>query len=340
VAVGTRVRAKELERGWRLIESQHPAGDGLVAEKLDFEHPRGDLMVGVDVAEMRHLLIPLERGQEVAERIIGKCVRLARRDLLVEGQTCAFIDLSCHRPDLYDEFAVLSGEIVDALADQPGDPVPVVLSVITDWRELLRAEARGGLSRDEIIGLYAELSLLEQLVHLDLRRRTDCWTGPAGGRHDFQRGGTVVEVKGTTSRRGRPVVVHGLDQLEPPPDALLYLLWIRLEVGIDRGDALADLVERVAGAVGDPDDFRARLRNVGYGVDPDADYRTPLFTVLESRLYAVDDRFPRITHASFIGGDLPRGVGALAYEIDLAGDDPVPLDEHATRKVYEAIACR
>jgi hypothetical protein len=332
-------QAGGLERAWRLVESRHAGSpDAIVADKLDVVLPSGAVMVGVDTSDERHLLIPIDEHSAVRASVSGRWVRLAKRQLVVEGQLRTFADLSCSRPDLYDEFTVLAAEVVDAVAADVSRPVDAVNAVLSDWRELLRALASGRLDRGAVIGLYAELAVLEWVVHLDPRRRIDCWTGPTGGRHDFQRRAVALEVKGSTARRGRPVIVHGLDQLEAPPEATLYLAWNRLEVGVDRGDSLHDIVGRLSNVVVDPIDFEHRLREIGYDLDFDDVHARPLFTVLETRFYRVDGDFPRLTRTNLVGGDVPRGVVAVTYEIDLTGDVPAVLPDHEVEAVLSALA--
>jgi hypothetical protein len=330
--------AAELERGWRLVESRGPVDVGaIVADPLQIAIGKRPLLVGVDAEGDRHLLIPIGNAGEVGKTTPGGAVKLAARSLLLDGAQGTYADISCSRPDLYDEFAVLASAIAESVAADPAAPAETAARVIEEWRELLRAISLPRLDRSALIGLFAELLVLERILATDPRRRVDCWTGPTRGRHDFQRGEVVLDVKGTTARRGRPVVIHGIDQLEAPPNAELFLWLVRLEVGVGRGDSLRALVERLLDRALDPADLEQKLRRAGYDFDSEDSYETPLLTELETRLYRVDESFPALTRRHLIHGDLPARVTAVNYEIDLSGDEPKPVSNDIESSVLRAL---
>jgi hypothetical protein len=321
----------ELERGWRLVESRGtPAADIVTADPLR-DSPISP-MVGVDALGARHLLIPIDTGADVPATT-GAAVTLTKRLLILNRNERSYADVACTRPDLFDEFAVLAAEIVTAVGENPVDPAADAARVIRDWRELLRAMSPPRLDRGGIVGLFAELTVLDTLVEHDPRRGTECWTGPSRGRYDFQHGAIVLEVKGSTARRGRPIVVHGIDQLEDPPNGSLFLCWLRLEIGIGRGESLRQIVERLLDRVSDPSDLEQKLRNSGYDFATSEMYDKPLLTELERCLYCVDDNFPKLTRANLKGEELPHGVIAVEYQIDLSGDRPQPLEADEERRL-------
>jgi hypothetical protein len=330
------LEAGELERGWRLVESRGmPAADTVVADPL-FDTAKSP-MVGLDAVGARHLLMPIDVDADVPT-VTGAAVTLTKRSLITDASEQTYADVACTRPDLYDEFAVLAAEIVNVVAEGGGEPAASAARVIGDWRELLRALAPPRLDRGGIVGLFAELTVLESVLERSPRRNSECWTGPSRGRYDFQRGASVLEVKGSTARRGRPIVIHGIDQLEEPPNASLYLYWTRLEVGIDRGESLRQIVERLLDLVRDPADLEQKLRNSGYDFAAPEIYETPLLTELERRLYRVDGDFPKLTRASLVGGELPHGVLSVEYVIDLSGDQPESLEQSDVDRLLDDLA--
>ena len=331
--------ADELERGWRLVESRGAIDAGsVVADPLhvliDGTRP---LMVGVDSEGDRHLLIPIDQAAEVAKTTRGGAVRIAVRALVLEGVEGTFADIVCSRPDLYDEFAVLAAEVAAAVTADATAPAETAARVIEEWRDLLRAISVPLLNRSALIGLFAELLVLERVLEIDPRRRIDCWTGPTRGRHDFQRADVVLDVKGTTARRGRPVVIHGIDQLEAPPNAELFIWWIRLEVGVGRGESLRTLATRLLDRALNPADLEQALRRAGYDFDSEDAYEEPLLTELETRLYHVDESFPALTRRDLVHGDLPARVTGVTYEIDLSGDNPQPVGADVESQVIRAL---
>jgi Putative PD-(D/E)XK family member, (DUF4420) len=331
------VEAGELERGWRLVESRGmPAADTVVADPL-FDTAESP-MVGLDAVGARHLLIPIGADAADVATVTGAAVTLTKRSLVMDASQQTYADVACTRPDLFDEFAVLAAEIVNVVAAEGAEPAASAARVIDDWRELLRALTPPRLDRGGIVGLFAELMILESVLQRAPRRSSDCWTGPSRGRYDFQRGARVLEVKGSTARRGRPVVIHGIDQLEEPPNAALYLCWTRLEVGVERGESLRQIVERLLDLVRDPADLEQKLRNSGYDFATSEVYETPLLTELERRLYRVDEKFPKLIRKSLVSGDLPHGVLAVEYAIELSGDQPEPLEQREVDRLLDDLA--
>jgi hypothetical protein len=331
--------AAELEQGWRLAESRGPVDQGsVIADPLPVMIADRRLFVGVSAAGSRHLLLPISGPVAIGRPISGAAVQLSSRSLLLDGQERLYADVSCSRGDLFDEFSVLAAEIIAEVTADPTTPAETASRVIARWRELLRAISLPTLERSAVIGLYAELLLLERILTHDPRRRIDCWTGPRRARHDFQRGPIVLDVKGSTARRGRPIVIHGIDQLETPPNAALYLWWVHLETGVGRGQSLRAQVHKLLDRVVDPTGLEHELIQAGYDFDNEESYDAPLLTELDARLYRVDASFPRLTRAHLVGGDLPARVTALSYEVDLSGDTPQPLDPAQEAEIVRALA--
>jgi hypothetical protein len=333
------VSPADLEHGWRLVESRGGIEAGsILADPVAVSIGPRALLVGVDADGNRHLLIPIDQAAEVEKARSGAAVRLVPRSLVLDGAAGIYADVACSRPDLYDEFAVLASDVVARVAQDSIAPAETAAKVIEEWRELLRAISVPRLDRSALIGLFAELRVLERVIDTESKCELDCWTGPTRGRHDFQHGNIVLDVKGTTARRGRPVVIHGIDQLEAPPNTELFLWWVRLEVGIGRGESLRALVHRLLDRALNPADLEQKLRNGGYDFDNEHLYEAPLLTELETRLYRVDDAFPALTRLDLVGGDLPARVMAVTYEIDLSGDEPQPVGSDEESRILQALA--
>jgi putative PD-(D/E)XK family protein DUF4420 len=316
----------ELERGWRLAEARGVlASDAVAADPLDVQLNGEAVMVGIDAAGARHLLIPLPPEVDHGGDSAGSAISLRVRPLVIDAHEQHFLDLMCSRPDLFDEFAVLSSEVVEAVVKSTSAPAEATAAVLKAWRELLRSISAPRLDRGGVIGLFAELSVLDRVLSVSPQRGVESWTGPDRARHDFGRGDVVVEVKGSTARRGRPLVVHGIDQLEAPPNATLYLVWIALEVGVERGESLRALVDRLLTKTLDPTTLERRLHAYGYDFHQPEAYESPLLSELDLRWYVVGDDFPRLTRSNLVAGQLPRGVLSVSYEVDLSGDHPPVL---------------
>jgi hypothetical protein len=240
---------------------------------------------------------------------------------------------------LHALFSILVSEVLDLLKKDPSKPDQVCRQVLDRWRELLERETVGTIGIEKLVGLFGELWFLREMVQRN-PSAVLYWTGPRGTRHDFSIGSLAVEVKSTLVRRGRFVEIHGHLQLEPPENGELYLGVLKLEQEAFSGENLSELVESIVRYGGD----RYRLFQLLAAVDVRlltlSEYKDIRFRLYESRIYKVNDAFPRITSNSFIDGVLPRGVISLAYQIDLSSEPPEPLNESAVVALLTELSSR
>jgi hypothetical protein len=300
--------------------------------------PVSAVMAGIDGSGARHLLIPVADESVVTGEGSGAVVTLRKRTLVLDGVKCTYLDLACKRHDLFDQFAMLSAEVLDRAESSPAEAVGVATTVLESWRELLRSLTHPGLDRGGVIGLYGELIVLKQILAINARRGVEAWSGPRSGRHDFQRGADALEIKTSTARVGRPIQIHALDQLEWVPNTRLFVWWIRLEVSVGRGESLRMLVDQVLEACLKRADLEQSLAKVGYKLDQPQQYERPLFTQVEARLYRVDDTFPSLTHKDLVGGQLPHGVLGVVYDIDVSGDQPIPVTSLEEQRLLHSLS--
>ena len=150
------------------------------------------------------------------------------------------------------------------------------------------------------------------------------WRGPFGARHDFVWLQKSVEVKATTSSRGRIHLINGLDQLLAPEKGELYLFSMRLREEAGATNSLRTVIEAARNALrGDPDaldSFDSALTQTGYSPNHEDDYSKVTFRIIDEHLYAVRDRFPKLTASSFRAA-LPSQIERVQYELNLAGVD-------------------
>jgi hypothetical protein len=107
--------------------------------------------------------------------------------------------------------------------------------------EALVARA-GGISREETVGLYGELLVLESLLRAG-KADAKAWIGANRQSHDFRLSTLELEVKTTTSNN-RHHYVHGLNQLTPSPGHDLHVVSIRLSSpGSGAGRSLDELID-------------------------------------------------------------------------------------------------
>ncbi|GAA3386753.1 PD-(D/E)XK motif protein [Cryptosporangium minutisporangium] len=321
--------ASTVRIGWRLLATRRPEGT-IATLDLPVSTQSGPAALGLDSRGDHHLLLPISEDHATVEDGKSAHVRVDTRPLIIDGHRRRYVDVVCHRPDLFDVFDEMIVALVEGVADAPAVVGEVVARVLQQWRELLRPS--GGVLREgELRGLIGELLILQLLAEAGLVGLVDrLWTGPDRAVHDFTLGGRCVEVK-TVGSRGSTVTIHGLDQLHVGPGHELVLAVVRLEAAAD-GVSLPELVEALERTIGDLAGLGRQLAKAGY-VHAEADrYRARKFT--QSALYAwkIDPVFPRLDVNSFAA--VPTEVVAVRYDLDLAG-----LTPHATAGGAARLIC-
>ena len=282
------------------------------------------LLAGLDADHRRHLLIALESLEEGVDDSQSRGVSVVTRELSGLGHDPGrYIDLVCLDGSGHGAFDVIGGEIAERMAGGTETAAECVVRVLGKWRRFWGQAPRALLSREEQIGLVAELwFLLFWLIPLRGTSSTSTWRGPFGSRHDFEWQERSVEVKGTTSTRALIHRISSLSQLSLPDQGDLLLFSLRLREEGGGRNTLPGLVN-VGRNLLQPDPaalehFELALLSSGYSPAHDEEYQRIRWRVVEELLFRVDDDFPRLTDDSFAGG-LPTGVERITYEINLSG---------------------
>jgi len=215
-------------------------------------------------------------------------------------------------------------KLAERLAAARESAPDVVARVVSKWRRFWGQLPRQMLSREQQCGLFAEIWFLSiwLVPRFGITESVTRWRGPTGARHDFEWTGRSVEVKATTSTRGRIHRINGLDQLAPPDqgDLLLFSLRLREEAGAN--NTLPALVAASRMQFDAETDALSRFENVlaqsGYSPAHEDEYGKMRLRIVEQGLFAVRDNFPRLTAVQISGG-VPPGLEHVDYEINLGG---------------------
>lgn len=296
---------------------------------------RGNALVGVDGLNRRHLCIPVDIGEAGRADTRSRGVTLEVRELLnPQGATALFLDVHCRKPELNHLFQTVATEILLECVKGVRGMFAAAQSVLERWRDLLEPDNTTILGERQLAALLSELLLLERLgkgvppVH--------CWLGPERGPHDFICGGKDFEVKSTLSPTRLEVHVNGLMQLTAVPDSELYLWLVRLRRAPGRGVTVPATVARLIERGADKLVLFNKLKREGYLLGDESSYRVISFEILASHLYRVDDKFPRLTNASFAGGLAPQIV-EVDYVINLNSGSPAPMQPFDADKLLESV---
>ena len=175
----------------------------------------------------------------------------------------------------------------------------IALNHLKRWQRFLAGGKRQVLTKEQILGLYAELHVLRILHDKIGGAAIPAWCGPDGTDQDFRVGDQLIEVKAVQAAGGtvRIASEHQLDAEGHP----LFLVVVELLL-----DDQAPEAQSLNGLVADMDrllrpeptyvEWVAKLTKVGY-IQID-DYDTPKIDVLGVQALKVSDDFPRLARSA------------------------------------------
>jgi len=286
--------------------------------------------LAVDHEAARHLLLGVGEDVELVSDERSRGIRALTRPLSVQGRPeRTFVDVLCTAISGQEVFNLVASAILDRV-EHGAAASDAVNGTLARWRRFWGAAPMGGLTGEEIRGLFGELWFVAVWLLPHGHDQLGHWLGPTGTRHDFQWPHLAVEAKATTSTRGHVHRINGLDQLDPPADGRLLLFSLRMREEATASNTLVSLINTITAAVGEDgdalDQFESRLVMAGYSALEADRYAEVRFRVINERLYEVRDSFPRLTTGSFVDG-LPDGVEDVDYEINLdASPDAIIAD--------------
>lgn len=327
-----------LRRIWQLIPVPASPTDKTEAREIESVNLEcGHPLLTVDALSQRHLLLPAGPDANSFEDKTSAGVQVTTNEWGEGPHRRRFFDVVCRKPHLNELFDMV---VVDILQDSPhvyAHPDQICRKVLSQWRELFEREQGVLPDKTTLIGVFGELCILRELLNSN-PTAIKLWAGPTGGRYDFYSGSIALEVKSSIQRHRRIVVIHGHDQLEAPTGGQLYVAVQKLEEVPYAGESLEDLVNNLIQMGCDRVKLWTMLANLQLSPDVVRSCTEIRFKMLERRIYLVDNRFPRITSASFEGGMLPERVLAITYEIDLSSEPPWPVSAQDAAHLLQKMA--
>jgi hypothetical protein len=187
------------------------------------------------------------------------------------------------------------------------------------WKRFFQSRSPEGLSREEYIGLYAELDFFAALLGAGIAPEAlaNAWQGPIGANQDFLFGGVAVEIKACTGNDTDFVPISNVRQLDDTGLDRLFLFQGVYDFRQDSGQTLKVLVDRLrqllAASPSAVDIFEVRLLAAGY-IEPLASpFERYGFSPRFRRYFHVAKGFPHLQESS-----LPQGISEVRYKLNLA----------------------
>lgn len=277
------------------------------------ESPSGEraLYLEVDAKSIPHgTTLPRAHGIEVtSHRLQSGRVRLAAK--LIDRRAA-------------DVFTVLVDDVVAEVATATSEQgcVEQALRRIRHWQEFLQKHGLEGLTAEQQLGLFGEVSFLKDqlLQRLDPDVAVGSWVGPTGANQDFQLPGSAFEVKSSIAAPHLRIRISNIRQLDDTGVGTLILTHLVLDsrLGGAGGVSLRGVVDELRERLRSRSDsalsmFESRLQTCGY-LDVHADrYDVVRYTPRSMSHFHVREGFPRL-----LEGELPNGIGDVTYSIQVA----------------------
>ena len=283
---------------------------------------RRDFLLGLEVPSRHRMLIfrvaaASAEGQPEVPDSRGVVVRT--KPLGTDGGRVE-VELILQDHQHSDIFDLLVTDLVEA-AEGPEDErrgLARFLARLTNWQQLLRRLAPGGLTREAQQGLWGELWTLREVVapSIGMPDAAGAWQGPLGSDQDFQLGVACIEVKTSTGNQMEALTIASERQLEAPVGVSIVLLGLSLDARVGFGETLPDIVgvsRGMASGAGCLHVLDGLLESAGYSDRDQQLYSGLGYSVRVVRAFRVGTGFPRIVSA-----ELPQGVANVSYAVSLA----------------------
>jgi hypothetical protein len=158
---------------------------------------------------------------------------------------------------LFPSIYALIGDVLRRVEAGQTDCLVALADSLRDFEALLAKAV--GISREEAVGLYGELLVLESLIGAG-KVGAKAWIGANKQSHDIRLEAVELEVK-TTTGNNRHHFVHGLNQLAPTPGHELHVVSVRLgSPGSGAGRSLDELVDSIFASVSGDEEAREYLK--------------------------------------------------------------------------------
>lgn len=298
------------------LQGQVPAVNKLTIRNTEIVTPHGSPVHAIDGNGSPMLLVPVGGGSKNALDWQNKAITFGYRVLKSSESDETFLALQCISPKLLPQFSMMVDDVLDSIRKRPEDADIATRQTVERWRELLRDHKGPLLSASQLAGLYGELTFLQQLAGEHAASALSAWTGPQGNRHDFEFANASVEVKATTNHNNMVVSFHGSRQLEKTEQSPLYVSAYQIE-STPTGQPISALLQRLYDTGLSRLDLLGRLQRLGYFEADSEHYAEHRFQVLSTKVFEVDNDFPRITHDTLVDPLMLDMISGLQYSVDL-----------------------
>jgi len=219
-------------------------------------------------------------------------------------------------------FTIFCADILEHWTPHAGasDALKSLSRRLARWKKFFQRGAQFGLSREDYVGLYGELSFIEAGLKAGVAGLpiVNAWQGPLGTNQDFLFGPVAVEIKTTTGNEIDKVRITNARQLDSTGLQSLFLARYAFDFRQGGGRTLPQLVATLKSSLAaiSPDAlsvFNDRLLEAGFVEGTPNEFDGWGFTPRHFDVFNVGEGFPRLLESS-----LPSGVSEVSYTLNLS----------------------
>lgn len=259
-----------------------------------------ELILEMRSEEIPEFELPAFRNIEIAKVLMPGGVRIA---------------MTLLEPELARNFSVMCYDLAERSKAERTviGAVTILMRALESWAELFKRRLEDGISEEEVVGLFGELLLLEDLIQEDvssLETLIQGWRGPHGDARDIGVGGVRMEVKTQRSTGSMKLRISSLEQLNDGGNSAFIVL--RRISGSDKGRSVLEVAQAVQGLLSTSPiatlEFERKIALTG--MDEGSSHCHDRYDSDERVVYSILEGFPRL-----VPGNVPNGVVAAQYEI-------------------------
>ena len=224
--------------------------------------------------------------------------------------------LLLHETKDWEIFLMVCNDLINVMKQHDENIIFQVMNRLKRWQRLLQKKSYKKLSKEEQMGLFGELKVLEEYImpkygHSD---GIHGCVGSLGDKQDFLLEDKSIEVKSSRTTAGNIIWISSKEQLNSEKKPLYLIICFLNETS--NGESIDQLVKTIINNIESDSVLNEFIEKVeSYGFFPDISQdNLSKFKLEKVDCYAVKEGFPKIPLV-----DISPVIKNLKYSIDLTG---------------------
>lgn len=237
-----------------------------------------------------------------------------------QGETLNFIILTSTLKTHKNEFASFCAQFVELGKNKINRNLILEkpLNWWNSWKELIGNK----IVKIAPYDIIAELLTLEKISnnHTNVK-----WSGPTGTTIDIETMTSTFEVKSSIVRYENEVTISSHLQIQQSTETRKnFLVFMKVEQ-LEGGHTINSIMSRLKKIEGlEIGSIEEQLHQKGFRLNSSS--RNTPYVVHETRIYDINENFPKITLESFKDNKLPNNIKKISYVVSLEGIEYTKMD--------------